>query len=172
MLWIVPIAAGAHYARTHGLGTLRLLFGVGSRIIFAVPVPVQRLLSGGKEKEPPRPHWTSPRPSQIILGLIHVGLERKRKVQAFSWRTELSTGDAAVTTWAVGSLWAIKASLLAAARRRAFFLTPPLVSVVPDFGQSRLALELRCIFRMSVGEIIIAALSFALHSVSGRKRRG
>lgn len=82
-----------------------------------------------------------------------------RRVERLTWRTVVGTGDAAATSYVTGSLWTFKSILIGWLRRHYTFLTAPVCNVVPDFDRSCLALEVSCIFRFTIGEIIVAVVS-------------
>lgn len=80
-----------------------------------------------------------------------------RVIERLEWRTELGTGDAAATSLLAGVLWAIKSTVIGALLREHVFLEAPKIRVVPDYRRVGLAFEIRCIFRFTLGEIILGA---------------
>lgn len=80
------------------------------------------------------------------------------RIEELEWRTEIGTGDAAATGLAVGSLWALKSTVVGVLARYHVFLRAPRLAVTPAFDKPRFALEIRCIFRFSLGDIIVAVL--------------
>lgn len=85
-----------------------------------------------------------------------------RRIEQLEWRTELGTGDAAATSVLVGGLWALKSTVVSVLSRSHVFVHAPQLLVAPDYNKTRFSLEFRCIFRFTIGDIIVAALkSFA-----------
>lgn len=80
-----------------------------------------------------------------------------RVIERFEWRTELGAGDAAATGLLAGALWALKATVVGVLAREHVFLQAPRLDVVPNFRQTRFALEICCIFRFTLGDIILGA---------------
>lgn len=81
-----------------------------------------------------------------------------RTIETFEWRTEIGTGDAASTGALAGGLWAVKGGIVGALAKNHVFLRAPRLSVIPDYNRPRFSLEMRCIFRFRLGDIIVAAL--------------
>ena len=90
-----------------------------------------------------------------------------RRIERLEWRTELGTGDAAATSLLVGGLWALKSTVVGTLSRSCVFLETPRLLVVPDYNKTRLALEIICIFRLTIGDIILAALKSFAHPKRG-----
>lgn len=98
-----------------------------------------------------------------------------RTIERLEWRTELGTGDAAATSLLAGALWAFKSTVVGVLYRHHTFLEAPRLMVAPDYDRERLALEIRCIFRLRLGDIILAAIEHLGHpkgSDLAWKRRG
>lgn len=81
-------------------------------------------------------------------------------IERLEWHTGLGTGDAALTASLYGGLWALKTNVVAWLRRRFEFMHPPLLRVAPNFEETGLFLELTCIFRFTLGDIIVAVARF------------
>src|SRR5690606_32357830 len=90
-----------------------------------------------------------------------------RRIERFEWKTHLGTGDAATTSLSAGALWSLKGTLLGLLARRHSFVDPPDFAVIPRYGGAILLVELSCIFRFTVGEIILALLIGALDAQRG-----
>jgi len=76
-----------------------------------------------------------------------------------SWRTVFGAGDPALTGILCGAAWMIKGLALQAMRQRVRFLSPPAVAVVPFFSGIRVEVSFACIFRVPLGNVIIAVAS-------------
>ncbi|MGE5528915.1 MAG: DUF2953 domain-containing protein [Patescibacteria group bacterium] len=87
-------------------------------------------------------------------------LERKGRFTFLDWRTTLGLGEAALTAWSAGLLWAVKSAIVSALGRRYGMPRKRLgVSVIPSFADGRrLVTDLDCIFTLRMGHIIAASV--------------
>lgn len=98
-----------------------------------------------------------------IVGLPLLAVGRGiRQCESFSWTTAIGSGDAYVTSLAAGALWGAKGAAIALLSRRLTFSTPPRLLVIPDYETHRFAISLHCIFRFTLGHIIVAIVRRAL----------
>ncbi|MGQ9778451.1 MAG: DUF2953 domain-containing protein [Bacillota bacterium] len=100
-------------------------------------------------------------------------LEKRGRLEMFRWQTVVGTDDAATTALTVGTLWALKGSLLAFLRRR--YRLPPTAAaatVEPSFVHAHLFTQVECIFAFRMGQIMRASLAafFGERLGKGQKR--
>ena len=160
----VPIRVGIGYGRAGDGGTPGpwLLVGAGSlkaRIRLGRPERRggARLFTSrvrrGSQRDPSRKALVLSRALRAFR-LLRPAL---RVIERLEWRTELGTGDAAVTSFLTGALWAVKSTVVGTLAKEHVFLEPPKIRVVPDFRHTRFSWEISCIFRFTLGEIILGA---------------
>jgi len=75
------------------------------------------------------------------------------------WRTALGGDDAAVVGIATGAVWASKGIIVSALQRRVCFAVKPVIKVVPDFNSPNCETDFKCIFRISLGNVINTIVS-------------
>lgn len=156
LLLALPFRLGVFFAYSEKAARLSLCVGVAPALSFRVQVPVEPLgkrsqaARRGRASGPSANRW----PVRVFLRLFGAA----RSVERLEWRTVLGAGDAALTSYLIGTAWAFKAALLAGLRRRFAFRHPPRYAVIPDFERIRVALELSCIIRLSIGDVILALL--------------
>lgn len=88
----------------------------------------------------------------IFLDRIHSHVYCDR----FYCKICLGTDDAAATCLLIGCLRALNGALLVWLRPFIHFSTAPVVQFVPVFGDPALAVDLKCIFRIRLGNVINA----------------
>lgn len=81
-----------------------------------------------------------------------------RRFEKLEWETQVGTGSAASTAMAVGALWSVQGTLLAFIAPRFSVGHRPEVKVVPCWDTACFDTRLDCIFRLRLGEIILAWL--------------
>lgn len=79
-----------------------------------------------------------------------------RTCENLSWKTRVGTTDAASTALCVGTLWAIKTGAHATLSRNVRFLHTPHFVVMPEWEEAVFEIDIDCIFRFRLGEIILA----------------
>jgi hypothetical protein len=97
-------------------------------------------------------------PSFVTRFMASPVMLKKADLRHLEWSTRVGLANPAVTGIVAGSLWHLKHRFyryLAEATAGVFAL--PLFTVVPDFNETRLELEFRCIFGVRGGHIISAA---------------
>lgn len=162
-LLLMPVRVGFRFGQGGAFDHIDVSVRVGPvALLFALPVSMllSRFANRGK--------GASVRQSPRLAGAMKRAAARAtRRIERFEWKTHLGTGDAATTCWGAGVLWSLKGTLLGFLRRRHCFVEPPRIEVVPRYGGVSLAVELSCIFRFTVGEIILALLMGALDPQRG-----
>ena len=87
--------------------------------------------------------------------------EQHTRFHKLKWHTEFGLQDPAVTGLLVGVIWIIKGNLYAVFQKNAqTILEPPEIAVIPNFQQTKLRLDINCIFDIKVGHIITAMIIF------------
>lgn len=86
----------------------------------------------------------------------------------FGWQTRLGTGDAVSTALGTGLLWTVKSGCGALLAKRFVVLHTPQVNVTPDFDNITFATDIRCIFHLSIGQIIWRAVRDAAQRWQGK----
>lgn len=103
---------------------------------------------------------------RLIYSTVNT-LTRSIYCERLSWRVSYGSEDAAFTGVITGVIWAISGSILTTLKKRISFEKKPEVKIYPNFNKPGLEVELRCIFRMTVGNVITT--SFNLFNI---KRKG
>ncbi len=169
VLVLLPIKLGFSLKYHDRTTDLRIITGTVGPLQVAVRLPMDPFApssdaSGDGADSDPKSGETQQRKTDfgsmaLPLRLAKLFAVTVQRIERFSFRTVVGTGDAAVTSYVTGSLWAMTSILTAWLRRRYRFLSAPVYHVVPDFDRSRIALEIDCIFRFTIGEIIVAIVS-------------
>lgn len=164
LLLAVPVRVGLHYGQSGFFD--RVFVSVQVWVLsYRFALPAVRFLPGF---EHPGENASRPQASPRLVSARRRAIQRAtRRIERFEWRTRLSAGDAALTCWCTGLLWALKGALVGYLGRRHSFLTRPAIEVVPLDGGMGLGVELSCIFRFTVGEIILALLVGAFDAQRG-----
>jgi hypothetical protein len=89
-----------------------------------------------------------------LYRLVVDRLLKATSCEYFSWKTRFGDDDAAITGVAVGVGWAVKETLLVNLQRRIKFKNKPIIAVTPVFGENSFETELKCIFRVRLGNVI------------------
>lgn len=172
-LLVVPIRLGFSLRFLPDVLDIRLLIGSVRPILGSIPIPLHPIVpvinphqtSHRDENETPR-HGQEGQSSSSSFGKLlkftGVFLSSVRSIDILEWHTKIGSGDAATTSYLIGGLWAVKSTLVGWLRSRYVFLSQPLYSAVPDYETAGLALEVRCIFRFTIGEIILALVKRSL----------
>lgn len=84
--------------------------------------------------------------------------------ERLEWETRLGTGDAALTALAAGGMWALKGTVYTAFAARIRFTAPPHFAVQPVWDRSGFEMRIDCIFRVRLGEIILAWACGTVHA--------
>lgn len=74
----------------------------------------------------------------------------------FYWKTRFGSDDAAMTGILTGGIWAAKGTLVTILKRRFEFISEPVITVIPVFGQECLEVDFQCIFSLQLGKVIRA----------------
>lgn len=97
-------------------------------------------------------------PSLVTKLFSSSALLKKAEVRHLEWSTKIGIANPAVTGIAVGSLWHLKHRFYRyLVESTAGVSNVPAFAVVPDFYDTGLELEFRCIFALRGGHIITAA---------------
>lgn len=84
-------------------------------------------------------------------------LRKYININELRWYTVIGTGDAMYTALAVGSMWSLKAMLIAAISQG----SPSeklFINIQPDFEKQRIYSELNCIFKLRMVHIMLIAV--------------
>lgn len=130
--------------------TVSLLDNLPSLLSYYLLDSDRDLFPATKEKLPIPSHFT-----KVFSGQ---GLLKKAGIRHLEWSTRVGTANPALTGIIAGSLWHLKHRLyryLVEATAGVFDI--PCFTVVPDFQETTLELEFRCIFAFRGGHIITAA---------------
>lgn len=91
-----------------------------------------------------------------------------RRCERFEWSTTIGAGDAYVTALASGAMWSVIGALLPLLRRRFRLMKKPVLRVNPDFKRPGFHLELSCIFRFNLGQIMLVSVRRILRTQARR----
>ena len=83
----------------------------------------------------------------------------KVKYDSIKWYTKVGLSDAALTAIAVGSLWSFKSILLHSIYIR-FEPGNIDINIIPNYNKLIFEIDLNCIIRLKIANIIIAGLKF------------
>jgi hypothetical protein len=86
----------------------------------------------------------------------------------FTWKTRFGTGDAVSTALGIGGLWSVKSLFGALLEKRYKMLHPPDVQVTPDYDAIAFDTEIRCIFHLTIGQIMWRAVRDAAQRWQGK----
>lgn len=75
--------------------------------------------------------------------------------------------DAAQTGMMVGAFWAVSGLAINGIRRHLAFLRRPEIKIIPSFGKNSFDIDFLCIFRLTVGHVIIASLKLVNFKYKG-----
>ncbi len=78
-------------------------------------------------------------------------------IQEFKWHTIIGTGDAMYTALSIGSLWALKGTLIGYLTGLSTSKTI-MVNIQPDFDGNRIYSDLTCIFKLRIVHIMLIAI--------------
>lgn len=115
---------------------------------------------------------------RAVRGALRVNRRffRRIRLREFAWQTALGLPDPALTGIAVGLGWAwlagVRRALAANVRLEG---SPPVLNLVPRFTSPGLETQLRCIFVLRTGDIILSMLGLtgvAVRYYLGGRRRG
>lgn len=158
-----PVRVGVHYG--HGGADGRVFVTVHLwPLNFRYSVTLATFLSGLASRSGGSPRRA---PGRAAGAARRAFLQATRRIERLEWRTRLVSSDAAVRCLGTGALWALKGTLIGLIGRGRTFLKPPVIEVEPRGGPPGLSVELSCIFRSHVGEIIVALLRGAFHAEKG-----
>lgn len=158
-----PVRVGLHYG--HGGAAGRVVVSVRLwPLTLRYSLSITTLLSSIASRGQGHPAHSAGRVAGAIRRAL---LQATRRVERFEWKTRITLSDAASRCLGAGALWALKGTLIGLLARGLTFLNPPVIEVDPQDGPPGLGVELSCIFRSNVGEIIVALLSGVLHSKKG-----
>ncbi|MGD8189734.1 DUF2953 domain-containing protein [Brevibacillus ginsengisoli] len=165
-------------------------------IRYKYEVPVIKLLSGkiklqrevetsAKNAEPPSDdlfitdetikYWTDH--YEEIIDQVHNFFPTLRdflkhlQCKEIAWHTKVGIGDAAATGTLTGIVWSVKSMILASLTRYVTLRTFPRLSVQPEWNGIGVRTEVRCIFTVRVGHIIVAGIRILLKLRKGRERK-
>jgi hypothetical protein len=97
-------------------------------------------------------------PSFVTRLMASPVMLKKADLRHLEWSTRVGLANPAVTGIIAGSLWHLKHRFYRyLAEATAGVRAHPLFTVVPDFNETKLELEFRCIFAIRGGHIITAA---------------
>lgn len=106
-----------------------------------------------------------PRESLVVQFLLRL----RPRVLRFRWVTSVGAGDPALTALLIGPLWFIHGAILRRLTRSLLFLTPPRVTVRPNFIEPGLQVALHCILTARVGHIILVGWRTFVSALKGRE---
>lgn len=119
-----------------------------------LPLPRSRL---GRRHAPATPPSSSALSSTLTAVTSSIDYLRSiRRFERLEWKTHVGTGSAASTALAVGALWSVQGIFLATVSPRFAANQLPDVTVVPHWDDACFDTRFDCIFRMRLGEIILA----------------
>lgn len=169
-LLLIPVGVGFHVNLTNE-ARVWLLLSIRGKILARVCLsrPNHRSARGSKGptgQDGPEPATKAnrslidrtTRTIGIVQRVYHIVRPALRTIERLEWRTEVGAGDAAATGLLAGAFWALKGAVVGFLLRDHRFLEPPKLWVAPFYRDVRLALEIRCIFRLRLGDIIRAAM--------------
>ena len=174
LILAAPVRVGFRVRATGSDVKVRALYHLGGPVRGSVRIPSmawflrpQQALGRGSARGAPGGAW-SRRKAVLVVSALRFSLAVFRRIDRLDWATRVGTGDAATTSWLAGLLWGLKSASVSFLSRRVTWLSPPRLSVTPDFDRACFDLDLTCIFRFRIGDVIIAAISY----VFGRLRKG
>ncbi|WP_284139841.1 MULTISPECIES: DUF2953 domain-containing protein [unclassified Virgibacillus] len=91
-------------------------------------------------------------------GKLMMDCLQKVTIHELSWKTNIGTGEAALTGLVAGAFWSIKGSVLAFLTACCRVKQNAQVEVVPHFQQKRFQIKLHCIVSIRLGQAIYIAL--------------
>lgn len=174
-LLLTPIRFGFKYDHRDDQDVIQLRLALGVWPRFTLTIPFRKTVRWSKKAkrrffQMPRAVQTAMRKTvtrRVVRLLTRPIPSVFRVVEHLDWKTVIGTGDAALTSWAAGALWFVKSTVMARLAHALTFVTAPKLEVTPDYRRACLHMEVACIFRFTIGEIIIAALPW-----SARRYRG
>ncbi|WP_200759869.1 DUF2953 domain-containing protein [Effusibacillus dendaii] len=92
------------------------------------------------------------------------------RVVEMNWKTDLGTGDAALTGMATGVVWGLKGTLLGIISGLFSFRSQPHLSVYPHFNKELLRTEVDCIIRFWLGQAIVAGIQMGIYMLREGKK--
>jgi hypothetical protein len=98
----------------------------------------------------------------LIGGTIAAFLGRVCAVE-LAWRTRFGTGDALSTALGVGLLWNVKSAFCIVLQQRYRLVQLPTIEAQPNFEAVELVTDFRCIFHLTLGQIMWRAVRDAAH---------
>lgn len=87
----------------------------------------------------------------------------------FAWQTHLGTGDALTTALGTGLFWTVKSTFSALLQQRYRLVQLPKVEVVPEFETVGFVTDFRCIFHLTLGQIMWRVVCDAAHRWQGKE---
>ncbi|GAX91842.1 DUF2953 domain-containing protein [Effusibacillus lacus] len=92
------------------------------------------------------------------------------RITDIKWKTELGTGDAAMTGTAAGVVWSAKGMVIGIMSHYFSLRTKPRLIVQPDFHELKLSTSVDCIIRFWVGQAIVAGIQMAFYLLREGKK--
>lgn len=93
------------------------------------------------------------------------------RIRRFNWKTEVGTGDPALTGLSVGLAWSVKGWIYGYLHRiTTFAVKSPQVKVIPRFQGKSFSTEVDCIIGFRIGHIMVTGIKFAFNRL--RLQRG
>lgn len=148
---------------------LRRPSGLVPRPVFKIKTRLEE--EGGRPILKDKRKVVLPGPARIIRILQDVGhmfkkyypalryLLGKTHLRRFRWRTELGTGDAALTGILTGAVWGLKGTLLSFAYRLLHRGgARPEVAVAPSFNKTCFNMALDCVFEIRIGHLLFTGV--------------
>ncbi|MBB6452119.1 hypothetical protein HNQ94_000540 [Salirhabdus euzebyi] len=89
---------------------------------------------------------------------VIVKFTKKIRVHSFQWKTYIGSTDASLTGIAIGSLWAIKGSMVGAIGQFTKLLNYPNLSITPVFQRNIFETNIQCMISFRIGQAIYAIL--------------
>ncbi len=116
------------------------------------------------------PNSTKVNPSPVFFRLLPVidDVLNLLTIKKWVWNLEVGVGDAALTGWMVGFLYALTGIFTSFLYTKIRFQSLPMTTVIPCFHQSVLRTDLYCIVKSRLGKAIYAAIRIFL----SMQRRG
>jgi hypothetical protein len=107
----------------------------------------------------------------LLAGSVVAFLRQVCQVE-IAWRTRLGTGDALSTALGSGLLWTVKSTFSTLLQQRYRLSQLPQMDVVPEFEAVEFVTDFRCIFHLTLGQIMWRAVCDAAHRWQGKEAGG
>lgn len=85
----------------------------------------------------------------------------KISIESIKWYTEIGTGEASITAFTAGMTWLFKSNVLGLVLNKKQISSMD-INVVPNYSRSIFQINLHCIIRIKIANIIIAGIRIGL----------